>query len=87
MNTGKVCDDAGMDDSFKRLYNVPWAATFFVEIYRLWKKEEYLTYSCRIIRYFYEEGGSSFYPIELPVTLVMGELKKAGWQKEYGSSV
>lgn len=83
VETGKTCNDAGMDDSFKRLYNAPWAATFFAEIYRLWKQDEDLRYSCQVIRHYYEEGGRKFYPIELPVTLVMGELKKAGWQKEY----
>ena len=31
----------------------------------------------------YKEGGRKFYPIKLPITLLMGELKKAGWQKEY----
>lgn len=28
-DTGRVCNDLGMDDSYKRLYNMPWCATFF----------------------------------------------------------
>ena len=81
--TGKVCNDAGMDDSFHRLYNLPWAALLFLEVYRLWKREEDLRVCCRIIEYFYQDGGTEFYPIELPIRLVMAELQKAGWEKEY----
>lgn len=81
--SGKVCNDAGMDDSYRRLYNLPWACTLFLEVYRLWKKEEDLLCSVRILEYFYADGGTEFYPIQLPVKMIMEELKKAGWKKEY----
>lgn len=60
-NTGRVFNDAGRDDSFQRLYNAPWAATFFTELYRLWKEEAYLTWACR--------GGSVLLPGRRPEIL------------------
>lgn len=80
--TGKVYNDAGMDDSYHRLYNLPWAATLFLEVYRLWKKEEDLMIACRIVQYFYMDGGTDFYPIQLPVLLLMEELKKKQSEKK-----
>ena len=76
IKTGKVCNDAGMDDSYHRLYNLPWAATLFLEVYRLWKNEENLHTAYRIVRYFYMDGGKKFYPIQLPVLLLMSEIKQ-----------
>ena len=55
----------GRDDSYKRLYNAPWAATFFTEQYRLCKEKKELVCAYRIVRQFYEEGGRDFYPIDL----------------------
>ena len=81
-DTGKVYNDMGRDDSYKRLYNAPWAATFFTEQYRLRKDEGDLLCACRIVKRFYEEGGKDFYPIDLPVLLLDGELARAGIEAE-----
>lgn len=83
ITTGKVCNDAGMDDSYFRLYNLPWAVVLFLEAYRLWKKEAYLKGCCKIVEYFYQMGGIEFYPIDMPVCMLMTELKKAGDQENY----
>lgn len=81
-DTGKVYNDMSRDDSYKRLYNAPWAATFFAEQYRLRKDEEDLLCAYRIVKRFYEEGGKDFYPINLPVLLLDGELSRAGMETE-----
>ena len=80
--TGTVCNDIGLDDSFGRLYNLPWFATFFCELYRLYEKKDYLTVACRIVRRFYQQGGIHFYPIELPVRMLIRCLRKAGMEIE-----
>ncbi len=81
-NTGKVYNDMGRDDSYKRLYNAPWAATFFTEQYRLCKEKKELVCAYRIVRQFYEEGGRDFYPIDLPILLLDRELTHAGMEQQ-----
>lgn len=83
IQSGLVCNDAGRDHSFRRLYNLPWAALFFVELYELWHEESHLDCACRIVRSFYQDGGAWFYPIELPVLPLMDALNKAGRHPEY----
>ncbi|MDO5423363.1 MAG: hypothetical protein Q4F41_06520 [Eubacteriales bacterium] len=80
--TGQVFNDFGRDDSYRRLYNAPWAATFFVEMYRLKKEVRWLTYACRVVEWFYRAGGESFYPIELPVIALDECLDAAGLSEE-----
>lgn len=79
---GKVCNDIQRDDSFVRLYNYPWYALFFIELYRLYKEPEYILLAARIIDRFYQIGGLSFYPIELPILLLVEGLKDAGCHEE-----
>lgn len=76
--TGLVCDDTGRDTRHFRLYNYPWAATFFVECWKLWKHPEDLQIAGKVIGKYYQEGGYRFYPIEMPITSICEELKKAG---------
>ena len=80
--TGAVCDDIGMDGSFRRLYNPPWGAVFFMELYRKSGRREDLACASQIVRRFYQDGGAEFYPIGLPICQLVEELKKAGWRKE-----
>lgn len=82
IRTGKVCNDMGMDDSFKRLYNAPWFALFFLELYNLYHDRNYLIWASRIIKRYYEEGGVDFYPIELPIVMLDNALKDAGLADE-----
>lgn len=81
-DSGKVYNDMSRDDSYKRLYNAPWAATFFTEQYLLDKEADDLRLAYRIVKRFYDEGGRDFYPIDLPVLLLDGALEKAGMQTE-----
>lgn len=82
VDTGKVYNDKGRDDSYKRLYNAPWAAAFFAEQYRLCREEKELECAYRIVRQFYEEGGKDFYPINLPILLLDRELTHAGMEAQ-----
>lgn len=81
-DTGKVCNDVDMDDSYKRLYNAPWFAEFFTELYRLYKNKEDILCAYRIMKQFYQEGGAGFYPIELPAKLLYDALCEAGKKEE-----
>ncbi|WP_163229435.1 hypothetical protein [Bifidobacterium aerophilum] len=76
--TGEVFNDAPRDNSYKRMYNAPWFAELYVEFYRLDGDVEDLRIACRIVRWFYEGGGSRFYPIELPILSLCRALEQAG---------
>lgn len=81
-DTGLVCNDTGRDNSYFRLYNYPWAATFFLECYRLWQEEKDLETAQKIIYKFYEQGGCRFYPIEMPIASICAALSCAGREAE-----
>lgn len=79
--TGLVCNCSGKDNSYFRLYNYPWAATFFTECWKLWGEKEDLETAVHIVEKFYEQDGFRFYPIEMPVVMLCRELEKAGEQE------
>lgn len=60
--TGAVFDTIGKDESNVRLYNAPWVALYFTELYELDKKEEYAEWVTKIVCRYYENGGTTFYP-------------------------
>ncbi|HBM81313.1 MAG TPA: six-hairpin glycosidase, partial [Clostridiaceae bacterium] len=72
----------GRDNSYQRLYNSPWYATLFVELYRLYVNKNFLAYACRILKDFYRRGGYTFYAIELPVLSLDKALKMAQMEQE-----
>lgn len=80
--TGAVYNDYSRDDSYERLYNMPWFATFFVELYELYDQKEYLIYACRILKEFYRRGGETHYAIEMPVLSLNRGLVSAGMVQE-----
>lgn len=80
--TGLVCNCSGKDNSYFRLYNYPWAVTFFLECWKLWGEKENLKTAVRITEKFYEQDGFRFYPIEMPIVMLCQELKKAGEQED-----
>lgn len=80
--TGLVCNCSGKDNSYFRLYNYPWAVTFFLECWKLWGEKEDLKTAVRITEKFYEQDGFRFYPIEMPIVMLCQELKKAGEQED-----
>ena len=81
-STGLVCNCSGKDNSYFRLYNYPWAVTFFLECWKLWGEKEDLKTAVHITEKFYEQDGFRFYPIEMPIVMLCHELEKAGEQKD-----
>ena len=81
-STGLVCNCSGKDNSYFRLYNYPWAVTFFLECWKLWGEKEDLKTAVRITEKFYEQDGFRFYPIEMPIVMLCQELEKAGEQED-----
>lgn len=81
-STGLVCNCSGKDNSYFRLYNYPWAVTFFLECWKLWREKEDLKTAVHITEKFYEQDGFRFYPIEMPIVMLCHELEKAGEQKD-----
>lgn len=73
--TGEVYNDYMRDNSYKRLYNAPWFSLFYIELYKLYKKQDYLHTAYKIIMYYYANGGEKFYPIELPSVQIIDCLK------------
>ena len=85
--TGEVFNDFGRDNSYERLYNLPWYATLMVEQYKLTGGKEYLQIACRILDSFYENGGYTHYAIEMPVLSLCHALQDAGLLTELGRMV
>jgi len=82
IDTGEVYNDINYDNSYIRLYNYPWYAELFVELYKLYDIKIYLTYAVNIIRKLYNDGGDSHYSIEVPIILLSKALESAGMNDE-----
>ncbi|MDR2135911.1 MAG: hypothetical protein LBO76_04775, partial [Treponema sp.] len=54
---GAVYDDINRAVDRVRLYNFPWFAQFFLELYGLWKDPAYLRYMYKALDAFYAKGG------------------------------
>ena len=65
--TGVVYNDYGRDNQWNRLYNYPWISVFYIELYKLYGSKEKLLYAYRALISYYEQGGTEFYAIEIPV--------------------
>ncbi len=79
-----VTNDIRYNDSYKRLYNYPWASLFYLELYDLWDRKDYLQKAYQIMKSFYDQGGSHFYAIEIPLYRILRMLKEASMDREYG---
>lgn len=80
--SGTVFNDAGRDGSFRRLYNAPWFAAFYLARYRLDGGPRHALVAHRIIKAFYADGGEHFYPLELPVLDLCSALRAEGLADE-----
>lgn len=76
--TGEVFNDAPRCRDYIRLYNNPWISRFFLEMYQLNKEEAFLDYYYKSVKYFYQEGGSHFYAIGMPMYESIQIFRKAG---------
>ena len=81
--TGFVSDTIGMDDSFVRLYNIPWISVLFAEMYNLTGQEEYVDVIINTMRYFYRQGGGRFYPNAVQFYELLEVVKHCGKEQEY----
>jgi hypothetical protein len=66
-----------------RLYNLPWAATFFLELYGLWKDPAYVYYMAKTLEAYYKMGGSNFYAIDVPMVEPLAVLERMGFTAEH----
>ena len=61
-NSGEVYNTLNRNNTHYRLYNYSWAIMFLVDLYKLEKNKEYLEIMVRVIKRYYKDGGSRFYP-------------------------
>lgn len=80
--TGTVYNDVMRDNEWHRLYNYPWMAVFFMERFYLYKDERDLRNMWKILMAYYQNGGSHFYAIAIPVKESMDLLESHGWMQE-----
>ncbi|MDR2617882.1 MAG: hypothetical protein LBC62_03320 [Treponema sp.] len=80
--TGTVYNDIKRSVDCVRLYNYPWLARFFLELYNLWNENAYLRYMWKALTSFYEKGGAGFYAIGLPIAEGLSRLEEAGLAEE-----
>ena len=76
--SGEVFNNINHDNTNYRLYNYSWAIMFLVDLYELEKNENYLDIMVRVIKRFYKDGGSWFYPNGWFLLETVDALKKAG---------
>lgn len=79
---GIVYNDISYNLDWHRMYNYPWMAVFQLELFRLWKKQEYLEDAYQVMKRYYEQRGTEFYAIGIPVYELREELLKAGLSGE-----
>lgn len=80
--TGEVFDGIGKNPNFLRLYNAPWVALFFTELYYLTKELRYARLVARVLKYYYSVGGAKFYPNGIRFYEFFKVLEDAGLEKE-----
>ena len=75
--TGTVYNDFNRDlRETERLYNYPWVAIFYIELYRLFNNKTHLIYAYRALKCFYDKGGAEFYAFPIPITEIYKYLSK-----------
>ena len=61
-----------------RLYNYAWVARYYLDLYRLTGKGEYLTHGFKTLKAAFAFGGYGFYWIDVPVESSLSLLREAG---------
>lgn len=75
-STGEVFNDAGRDNSRQSLYNAPWVARFFMEVYKFSGNKEFLKLTVRILDWYYSQNGARLYAYGLPMSELIECLEK-----------
>ena len=68
--TGEVFNDAPRNNDTHRLYNFPWMADLFLQVYHWRHQAADLDRAVQIMRAYFREGGDRHYSIDVP----MGDL-------------
>ena len=76
--TGEVFDGIGKNPAFLRLYNAPWVALYFNELYKLTKEARWLDLIAKVTAYYYSVGGAKFYPNGIRFFEFFDTLKEGG---------
>ncbi|MBP5640297.1 MAG: hypothetical protein J6X55_12505 [Victivallales bacterium] len=82
VETGIVHRNIGKQSTRIRLYDAAGLINFWLELYRLKKKDIYLQWIARSIRQFYSAGGFHFYPNGTLFSDAIGTIREAGFQTE-----
>ena len=61
-DTGKAYNNIGREAKRQRLYNAPWVILYFCELYMYDRNERWLNLAYKMIKAYYENGGTGFYP-------------------------
>lgn len=80
--TGAVRDSIGPEGKL-RLYNGPWIVMLFTELYLLTREPAWLKRTVKILRNYYENGGSRFYPNGFSIYKTARAFQTAGLMEEY----
>ena len=78
-NSGEVYNTINRDNTHYRLYNYSWAIMFLVDLYKLENNKSYLEIMVRLIKRYYKDGGSRFYPNGWFLLETVECLKEAGF--------
>ena len=81
-STGEVYNDVGNLNPFERLYNYPWMATFFLELYFWNQNMQHLMDAYQVMRKYYEKGGEQFYALDIPAVMLTKALEAKGRNEE-----
>lgn len=80
--SGYVYNTVGKDKNQVRLYNAPWVATLFTEMYCLTGDKNYLREVLKLFEVYYEIGGTKFYPNGISILRTINAFKDAGMTEE-----
>ncbi len=81
-STGEVFNAYPRDNSYRRIYNNAWFASYFRELYRLDGNVRWLRCMMGALRDLYAHGGTRFYPLALEATDAVRALETAGLTAE-----
>ena len=81
--TGYVYTVLGKDGNQLRLYDMPWVAMLFAEMYYLTKEKVYLSDILKLFEVYYKIGGKKFYPNAVSILRIADVFKCAEMKKEY----
>lgn len=81
-DTGRVYPSVGKNQPRIRLYDAPWVADLFTEVYYITGEKKYLCDVIKIFDFYYDHGGDHFYPNGFSPKKCVDALKHAGMEKE-----